>query len=208
MCSIPFSPYSIRSHPPCSPCSPLDVALMYYTLRVWASGGGSERKGSRVGLGWSEGRAWCSGVPDAKRKGVRPRGCAQIAFFLSFFGSLEACMGRSGCSDYLFPLVLYPPLLFSRSPSRFFLFRTSGRLPFFVSLLSPLLSLSTFSSFALVSISLTLSLSMSIFSLRRYTPPICSMGLTFLSRFFLDQQPSTRAYTRGTKIRPPCSMDL
>ena len=68
-----ISPYSIRSHPPrvrfvshppWFPCSPLDVALMYYTFWWWWV-----RKERLSGwLGWSDGRAWC---PEAKRKGVR-----------------------------------------------------------------------------------------------------------------------------------------
>jgi hypothetical protein len=170
---------------------------MYYTFWWWWV-----RKERLAGWsGWSEA---VLGVLEFRRrrgKGVRPRGCVQIAFFFSFFGSLEACMGRSGCSGYLFPLVLCP-LLFSRSPSRFFLFRTSGRL---ITLFVFAAFTSAFLFLALVSISLSLcpfSLSVDI---RRLFVPWADLPFFF---FLSDQQPSTGAYTRGAKIRPSCSMDL
>jgi len=125
-------------------------------------------------------------------------------FSFPFFGSLEACMGRSGCSGYLFPLFFAPPSFFEIAVVLLSL-QNVRSLTFFVLLLSPLPSFSTFSSllsFPFLSLSLSLHfLSSSIYAFH---------GLTFLSRFFFfsDQQPPTGPYTRGAKIRPSCSVDL
>jgi len=101
---------------------------MYYAFWWWV------RNRKEMVVGWlvsSEARAWLfwSSGGEEERSSSSRMHADRLFLFLFWGGGLEACMGRSGCSGYLFPLFFAPPP-FSRSPSRFFLFRTYGRLPF------------------------------------------------------------------------------
>ena len=161
MCSFPFHPIPFVPILPCSirfPSPVFPVGCGVDVLCTTISGLVVGPKGKARGLGWVGPKPclvfWSSGGEEERSSSST--NAFRSPLFFPFFGSLEACMGRSGCSGYLFRLFFTPP--FSRSPSRFFLFRKSGRLPFFVSLLLPLPFLFSFSSFALVSISLSLFL--------------------------------------------------
>ena len=160
MCSIPFHPIpfvpipqdpcSIRFPSPLFPVFPVGCGVDVLYILVVVGPKGKARW--LVGLE----RRPCL-VPEAKRKGVRSRGDRPFLFF--FFGSLEACMGRSGCSAGLShsSLVFFAPYLFFVTLPSLSTFSSFALVPISF-------PLSTFSSFALVPISFPLS--MSIFSPR------------------------------------------
>jgi hypothetical protein len=132
----------------------------------------SERKGSLVG--WIGAKA-VLGVLEFRRRREKEftlEDAFRSPFFYSFFGSLEACMGRSRCSGYPFPLFFAPSrdrrlAYFSSERPVVYLFRVRCYYLYHRSLL-----FSSSLSFSFLS----LSLSVSIFSLRRYNPPIRFMG--------------------------------
>ena len=175
MCSFPFHPIpfvpilpcSIRFPSPVFPVFPVGcgVAVLCTTISGLVVG----PKGKARGLGWVGPKAVLGVLEFRRRRGKEfAIEDAQIASFFSFFGSLEACMERSGRSSYRFPL-FFTPSFFEIAVSLLFL-QNVRSITFFVSLLSPLPFLFSFSSFALVSISLSLFLFP--FFLCRYTPPI------------------------------------
>ena len=126
-----------------------------------SGGGGSETERKWSLVGWFRVKAvlGCSGVPEAKRKGVRPRGCTQIAFFFfSFFWELGSMYGKIWMFWLSISLVLCPPLLFrDRRRASFSSERTVAYLFRFAAFTSAILLYFLF--LALVSISVSLSLS-------------------------------------------------
>ena len=170
---------------------------MYYALRSlgwwWVR---KERLAGWVGLDRS--RAWCSGVPEAKRKGVRPRRMRSDRLFSFLF--LGAWKHVWEDQDVLVISFAFSLLLLFRD-RRLASFSSESPVDYLFSfccfhLCHPSL---TFSSFALVSISLSVNILRLI---------VTWTDLPFSFFFLSDQQPSTGAYPCGAKIRPSCSVDL